>query len=513
MSPDRTMYSIRNRLSLLLVCGIGLLLLGTGAVLQTVISTQLLRTFDDILLARAQSVIALTEQEAGIVAIDEAVENMAVFNASARPEYFALWRASGGLIAKSRSLGDETLPSLSELQGQPVFEDITLRNGLRGRLVRLAFVPQIDTNEDAQGQAAVAGETPPVEALDPTVYPDRAVVLSVAKDRQHLDTLDTHIGLALAAVCAGVLVGLVGLVRLLLRIGLRPLVDVQRQMSQLDANSLQTGLRVNTQTYELAPVVEQLNRLLRRLDAAFIQERQFSSAVAHELRTPLAELRTLTEVNMRWPCNRQSVQQYFKDAHEICLQMERLVVTLLTLRSYESGTQWIHHREVNLFELVDACWQTVQHSADEKMLRFQCDLSPTSIVSTDRDMLTMVLSNLLNNAVMYSPPHGEVRCAATSRRGVLCLTISNIAVNLIADDLPHLFERFWRKDPARSDQCHLGLGLAIVKACSDLLDLQVQAELGSQQLLSISLSLGTPQPSGDLEPAGQLPHRTQFGEC
>ncbi|MDH3601506.1 MAG: ATP-binding protein, partial [Candidatus Tectomicrobia bacterium] len=250
-----------------------------------------------------------------------------------------------------------------------------------------------------------------------------------------------------------------------------------------------SGLEVHTQTQELMPVVQQLNAMFRRLDAAFARERQFSNDVAHELRTPLAELRMLTEVGGRWPDDQKAVIQYFADAHAICEQMEGVVFSLLTLTRCERGVQPVQRTPLNLLELIETTWLSVERTAAEKSHDFECDVSPEIVVHSDRDILLMLLRNLLENAVFHSPANSTICCIATQDGATLRLTISNPAADLSSEDMPHLFERFWRKDVARSDGSHAGLGLAVVKAFSDLLGLDVQARVGQHQMFAITLSL------------------------
>lgn len=104
-------------------------------------------------------------------------------------------------------------------------------------------------------------------------------------------------------------------------------------------------------------------------------------------------------------------------------------------------------------------------------------------------MLLMILSNLLGNTVFHSAPASVIRCAATQNGVVTYLTISNPVKDLTTQDLTSIFERFWRKDVARSDGAHSGLGLSIVKAFSDLLNVDIQAHLDEASTFSIRLSL------------------------
>jgi two-component system sensor histidine kinase QseC len=211
--------------------------------------------------------------------------------------------------------------------------------------------------------------------------------------------------------------------------------------------------------------------------------------VAHELRTPLAELRLLTEVGGRWPDDQKAVMQYFADAHAICEQMEGVVFSLLTLTRCERGVQPVQRTPLNLLELIEMSWLSVVRTAEEKSHVFEYDVSPDIAVHSDRDILLMMLRNLLENAVFHSPPNSTICCRLAQHGANLQLTISNPVADLSPEDIPHLFERFWRKDAARSDGSHAGLGLSVVKAFSDLLGLDVQARVSQHQMFAITLSL------------------------
>ena len=126
--------------------------------------------------------------------------------------------------------------------------------------------------------------------------------------------------------------------------------------------------------------------------------------------------------------------------------------------------------------------------AKAKAQVFECDIPPTLELSADPTMFSMILNNLLGNAVVHSPPKSTIRCE-TSNGGLRSrLTISNPTETLSSEDLPYMFERFWRKDSARSSGSHAGLGLAIVKAFAELLGFDVQSQIDRHQIVSITLS-------------------------
>jgi signal transduction histidine kinase len=169
--------------------------------------------------------------------------------------------------------------------------------------------------------------------------------------------------------------------------------------------------------------------------------------------------------------------------------MERVVSSLLTLIRCESGVQPVQRHSLNVLDAVETSWLAVQQRAQETAQTFECDIPSALEIVSDRDMLLMVLSNLLGNAVLHSAPRSTIRCTVTTIGARPQLTIRNPIEHLNREDVPNLFERFWREDSVRSDGHHSGLGLSIVKALSDLLDLEVQACVDERNEFCISLSL------------------------
>ncbi len=497
------MRSMRNRLTLMLVVGMSVLLVGAGVMISSVIKTHLQNEFDQVLQTKARVLIALIEDEGDVIEFDFSTDTMPEFSESKRHQeqrdYFQLWLESETRVETSPSLGSDDLSHLRLPGLDPAFrfENIDLPQERPGRMLQVSFAPQQekadeddeDEKETDTADQAKEEQLEESDVDDVALVPDRAATLIVARSRKQLDALIDTINLFLAGLIVLLLIIMAVLVRLTLRAGLRPLDDIRHQVSRLDVDSLTTGIQLHTQTAELTPVVSQVNALLHRLDRAFTQERQFSSDVAHELRTPLAELRALAEVGGRWPDDQEAVRQYFADTHAICRQMERVVVSLLTLTRCERGVQPVQTAPIHLREIVETSWQSVKHTATEKSQRFECEISPSCTVTSDRDMLLVILSNLLGNAVLHSAPASVIRCVGKQDGATTYLTIHNPVKDLAAEDLHYIFERFWRKDVARSDGAHSGLGLSIVKAFSDLLNFEIQVHLDAEQGFSISLAL------------------------
>jgi two-component system sensor histidine kinase QseC len=302
---------------------------------------------------------------------------------------------------------------------------------------------------------------------------------------------------ALLGVAALVGIAAVAVVTMVVRSGLRPLEQVAERAAGIDAGSLNVRFPTDGLPSELRPICQRLNESLERLEGAFKRERRFTADVAHELRTPIAELRALADVALKWPGNPETSAAYFKDAQEIAQQMETIVTTLLALARCQSGSTRVSYREVVLSNVVQEGWNGHAVAAVNRGLTVTFHISPSLVVETDRSMLFSMVANLLSNAVEYTPRGGSIECRAEVSGSEAWLAVSNNTDSLEPDDLPHVFEPFWRKDPARTDSSHSGLGLTLVAAYAEILGGRVEATL-RERTLSIAVA---------------LPYRTRGSDC
>jgi two-component system sensor histidine kinase QseC len=222
--------------------------------------------------------------------------------------------------------------------------------------------------------------------------------------------------------------------------------------------------------------VDQVNALLDRLRASFERERRFTGNVAHELRTPIAELRTLADVGARWPGDAAAAARFFEDVRAVAGRMEGLVADLLLLARCQAGVERVVGEPTSLRDTVLAAWRPLDAAASRAGLRFREEVPADLVVESDPDKLAIVVGNLLRNAVAYSKPGGEVRCVGRRIDATFRLDVANAAERLAPEDLGRLGEPFWRKDESRSSEEHAGLGLALVCAVSGLLGIGVRFE-------------------------------------
>jgi two-component system sensor histidine kinase QseC len=456
------MRSLRGRLTVWLLAGIGLLLAAGGLLLDRVISARLLREHDAALLDKARSLVNLTElKKDGQVWLESSEELLPEFAAAREPSYFEIWQGDGSVVERSRSLGRHDLARTGSRLDHPRLSGLILPDGRCGRQAEISFHPRAEIDEDQKEEPAPAAGSP-------------VVTLAVAQSREDLDALLASLRVALAVVVLALLAGTAVLVKFAIDLGLAPLVGLARRLEGMDAESLSETLEAADAPAELAPVIQHLNGLLARLDSSFARERSFSANLAHELRTPLAELRTVAEVALKWPDDPASWEASLHEIRGIGLQMEKVVGNLLTLARCDARQQMVERSEVPLRELAASCWTTVAVEAGEKGMTLDLDIPAGMTVRTDREKLSLILANLFANAVAHGSPGKPVACAAN---GAFTLRIGNFTERLTADDLPRIFDRFWRKDPARTGGRHIGLGLALVAALCDLLAIEKEARL------------------------------------
>ena len=451
------MNSLRRQLTRKLLAAFASLLGVALLALYAVMWLELTRAFDAALESRALGVSALVEQEGGRVQVDFSDKLMRSFAAGRTRYYFEVRDRAGALIALSPSLRGNELARPPVLAAErPAYWNFTLPNGRPGRAV--TFTLQL---KPADGPAAGAVQ----------------VELVVAVDREDLDETLGGLLAAVAGSGALLLLAVFLVVPRVLRRGLVPLDRLGEQAAAIDAGSLAARFPTDDLPQELRPITGRLNDLLARLEASFERERRFSADLAHELRTPLAELRSLAECTLKWPEAREPGTD--RDVLAIALQMEALVTRLLTLARGERGQLAAQCEPVDLAAAVAGAWRPFAARAAARSLRVEITGGP-AMAPADPVLLRSILGNLFDNAVDYTPPGGEILIAVEAGGGV---RVANTAEALAPDDVARLFERFWRKEAARSGGEHVGLGLSLARTFAAAMGWRLEAALEAGRLV------------------------------
>lgn len=458
------MTSIRRHLTIGLLAACVLLLAVSGAVVWLLVRGALLRQFDASLRARAVFLQANVEEDDGALELELPLEPLAPSGEAMAPVFFQAWTGSGVTALKSESLGGLDLPRMEAPSGpvptpQTPASDHVLSDGTPVRAVAVRF----DAADDKKGLF-------------------KNITLVTAGTTRGLDSTLRVLLLVLLGTGLAALVLMVPIIRWVLGRGMQPLRVLASRTAAIGVRQLDTRLPEGDSPEELRPVVGRLNELLARLEASFERERRFSSDVAHELRTPVSELKTLAELAAQWPD--QATPESFAQVGEIAEEMQEVISQLTFLSRAEAGTQPVAAEAVDLDRLIAEVVSRLAGAAAPRELTLVTRLEPVTR-QTDPALFRMMVSNLVGNAVHHAPVGSTIEVVLEAG----ALAVRNPAPGLRPEDVPRLFERFWRKDEARSGYGHSGLGLSLVQSLGGLLGMEVIPALRPESVLEMRVVL------------------------
>jgi signal transduction histidine kinase len=283
-----------------------------------------------------------------------------------------------------------------------------------------------------------------------------------------------------------------------------------------DGRSLHRRLPADSSSDELSRLGVTVNAMLARLENSFGALRRFTADASHELKTPLTVLRADVERAMHPSTTRAERMVALEEALQETARMADLVDSLLTLARADEGRFDIHRTPVELEPLLREVFETAVILGEHAGLTMELPAVESAIVMGDRTRLRQLLLNLVTNAIKYTPRGGRVELTV-NRRGhdEIAIAVRDTGIGIAAADLPHVFERFWRADRARSrasERGGFGLGLAIsqwiVQAHGGTIS--VQSRLGRGTVFTVTLpAVRATEPSGALaeEPETAAPEQ------
>jgi signal transduction histidine kinase len=491
------MRSLRASLILGTTVGTAVVLIVAGVLLYKLVEAGLVAQFDRSLIDKARLLASMVEQKGRKVDLEFEELDKTEFQSPARGGYVQLWRADGGVLFRSPSLGREDLERAAGPLDRPLARKARLPNGRAARAVGITFQPRLE-HEDRDARDVEHRGRDERSATRAAVAPE-TLTLVLARDAGSIDAVLVPLKVLLVSVGLVTMAVLWGVLWMIVRRGLRPLDRAAEQIGRLGEQDLSERIEVGDVPRELRPVVDRFNGLIQRLEAAFRRERAFAGDVAHELRTPLAGLRTTLEVAVSRARLPAEYQEAIADCLAIVGQMQAMVENLLSLARLESGQVEVRPGAVRLSRLIRETWQPLARAAGARHLHVQWSLRLEEPVTTDPALLGAVIRNVLENAVIHADEGGTVEVATLGGDGRTEIRVSNSAGAMSPEQAGHVFERYWRADAARSSTgVHCGLGLALVKKVTEVLGGAVEARCDADGRFHMAISIPT---QGVAEPA------------
>jgi signal transduction histidine kinase len=249
---------------------------------------------------------------------------------------------------------------------------------------------------------------------------------------------------------------------------LRPVQDIMDELEAIsDGRSLHRRLAVPMSSDEIARLALGVNRMLARLEVSFGSLHRFTADASHELKTPLMVLRAGVERALVHPATPNEVLQSLDETLAQINQMSEMVENLLTLARADEGRAPLAVEEADLREILGDVAETAGILGETAGIAVRVEMPETPVrLAVDRHRIREMLLNLVTNAIKYTARDGTVGLRLSEDDGDVVFTVADSGIGIAAGDLPHIFERFWRADPARSrtgDRPGTGLGLAITK--------------------------------------------------
>ncbi len=290
--------------------------------------------------------------------------------------------------------------------------------------------------------------------------------VAVAQDIEHhalfMDTFRSLLGSAIALAA----LAMASLGWIVTRWGLLPLRRVTDTVAGISAERLGARLEASGLPVELMPLASAFNAMLARLDDSFRRLSEFSSNIAHELRTPISNLMTQTQVALSGARDNNEYKEVLYSSLEEYERMAQMVGDMLYLAQADNGLLVPGRASVNLGDETHGLFDYFEAWAEERGVSLV--QTGSAIVPGDRLMLRRALSNLISNAIRHTPPGQTVRVSLAMQVDTAIIAVENSGPEIPAEHLPRLFDRFYRIDPSRQRKGDgAGLGLAIVKSIID----------------------------------------------
>lgn len=429
------MLSIRRHILLWLMPGFLLLWIGAGSALYFSVKQRYEVELDAALRElRAALPFGNNQGRSSLLSIEDFVRDDFGI-------YFQVWNGEGMRILKSENLGRFDLPQMAQFSIDPVYQDARLEN------------------EEPVRTLSVSSESGSLGELK----------IVVAKSREAADASLRKVLFAILGIGAVAGALFTVLLSYAVRSGLKPLNGVGARAALIEVDSLSERFAEDQLPGELRPIVQRLNDLIDRLQQSYVREKRFSADLAHELRTPVAALRSIAEVALKWPD--QATDENYEDIKNISGELQDTIENLLTLARLENAGDQLEKKEVKLSELIKSSLDSV---AEDSGLTWENTVDEDKSIITDPKIFQLILTNLFSNAAAYAPENSVVSIAEDEGSMV---TVSNLAPHLTDEDVAKMFDRLWRHDKARTDSSHTGLGLSIAKSSAELLSFSLEAYL------------------------------------
>lgn len=468
------MKSIRSKLVFTLSIAITGLVLGILLATDIAVDNWIDNEFNRGLHSKAGMLMTLVHEDEEGVTFNFSSEFMPEFDGQFEPEYFQIWTEEG-VFTRSQSLNLFALKNLKfeELKlGEAKIMTTQLPDGRDGRIIYTRFQPQLDSHSHRNFYNGVSRPH------------HSTLTLAYAASSEEVDFILWLIDVIFIVTTVTVIVFIRLFVRKSVDSSLAPLNKLNHDISRLSIADKNAIIVVEEPVKELQPIVNSLNAFIKENRQLYFREKRLTSDIAHELKTPIAELINMAEVAIRFPDEKEFEADFKPEVLKISQRLKSIVSNLLLLHKYSNEAL----PKQDACDLNQVIMRTLER-CDLERVEFALQEDIPAIVS-NLFALESIIINLVNNAKQYSPEKSVVTVSTLlNKEGKLQLSVTNeLKIPLTDEDISQLFDPLWQKDSARTSSDNFGLGLSIAKALSTSINAELNVEL-NDEIITFSLKL------------------------
>ena len=476
------MISIKKKLSRYISISISILLVSILLITDIAVDSWIDVEFDRAMTNKANLLTTLISEDSDEIhgiEFDFADEFMPEFSGNNDPEYFQLW-LDNKVFERSKTLAlfdINDLPRTTVKLNQSVIIDITLPDGRSGRMYFTKFKPQIDT-DDREGL---------VDLLQ-VVQNQKTMELAYAVSNEGLNQILWFVDIifiltSLAAVFAVRLIVFKVVDR-----GLKPIEQLNNELQKINLNSEISAINTANLPDELIVIANGINHFIRENKNLYSREKRITSDIAHELKTPIAELLNLSEVAIKFPHEKQLSDNFKVDVLNITERLRNIVNSILLLQKSTNSIK-LAKQKIELKQLINNVIK-IENKA-KRTINFTLDKSCESIQANEF-ALTTILCNLVNNALFYSPDNTPITISVLphSENKQVIFSLTNVSEHHFSEqDFALFFDPLWQKDASRTSTDRYGLGLAIVKSYCENISATLQVAMSAEKEITFTIIL------------------------
>ncbi len=256
--------------------------------------------------------------------------------------------------------------------------------------------------------------------------------------------------------------------------------EVTETAEEISNGAYDRRVQIKARYREIERLGATFNRMLDRIQSLLNSMKEINDNIAHDLRSPLSRIRGIAEMSLLQEKSVDAYKEMAVNTIEECDSLIGMINTMLDITEAEAGVNSAETEKFELVELIHEACELFRPIAEAKKIHLQTDLPQSLTVTSDRKKMQRIVTNILENAIKFTPADGAVKISAAAQNGELRIEFVDTGMGIAENDLPHIFERFYRCDRSRS-QGGVGLGLSLVKAYTESIKGTVHVESALNQ--------------------------------